>query len=280
MSDSQLFDIIALVLLCGLFLRGIMRGMIAQLASLASLVISWIAASKFNGVISPYITAEPPLNKVVAMLIIFAAVTITIWLLQNLISNVISAIRLKKYDRLCGGVLGVVKGVFFCLIITFFCVVLSKRSCDAVINSQSGRYFVHGIEKISLFLPDDVGELVKKNLELFRDTVAAAFSPENRKLLDTKMLGNGMLDNEFVGQLAGVASKSMTAEKISPVIPLDNLVAPQTYVTPVVERKIALVEPIPVSEPTLSNKKNASNAKTDSTDSNRPKVIPFSRSWR
>jgi len=168
MLPPQIFDIFFLILVGWLTLRGAMRGMVAQLMSVVSLVVSWIVAVKFSPVVAPMISDDPPWNKLIAMLILFIACLLAMWLIGGLLNDIIKVIRLKSADRLLGAGLGFTKGIFLCLIITFFLVVLSPTTRDFVLASVSGKYLARGVERITILVPEDISEVLSKNIERFQ----------------------------------------------------------------------------------------------------------------
>ncbi len=209
MSETQIFDIAALILIGWMSLRGAMRGMVSQLASIAAVVFSWILAAKFSPALAPMISADPPWNKILAMLIIFIATSLAVGMMRRFIDGAISAIRLKSFDRQLGALFGACKGVLFCLVITFFAVTLSDRSKSLVLGSVSGKYFAKGIERIAAAVPEDVSVILQKNLEGFRERLDTAGSQEKsegmaslKNLLGdfpASLLGKGKEDTATTG---------------------------------------------------------------------------------
>lgn len=171
MPEPQFFDIIALVLVGWLTVRGAMRGAMNQITSVAAVVISWIVAAKFSPTLAPMISDEPPWNKVLAMLLLFIGTSFVIWLLHGWISRLLQSIKLKGFDRQMGALLGLTKGLLLCLVLTFFGVTLTERTRSFVLGSQSGKYFALAIGKISAVIPEDVSIILKKNLEGFNDSL-------------------------------------------------------------------------------------------------------------
>ncbi|MGL6226236.1 MAG: CvpA family protein [Thermoguttaceae bacterium] len=185
MSESQIFDLIVLALLAWMTLRGLMLGMVSQLASLVALALSWAVATQFSPNLAPLISAEPPWNKICAMLILFLGTTVAIMVLKRCVAGVLKTVRLQNFDRLLGAVFGLLKGVILCLIITFFAVTLSDRSKTMVFDSVCGTYLVHGVDKVGALLPDDANILVKKSLDGFRERVQTEIPDNNKNLLDS-----------------------------------------------------------------------------------------------
>jgi len=74
------YDIIILVLLLGAVVFGYWKGLAWQIASVAAVVVSYFAAYRFRDQVAQFVQAEPPFNRIAAMLIIFVACSLIIWL--------------------------------------------------------------------------------------------------------------------------------------------------------------------------------------------------------
>ena len=85
------YDILMIVVLLAATIFGAWKGMAWQLASLASLVLSYFAALKFSPQLAPLISDQAPWNRFVAMLVIYLGTSVAIWPSRNAVSGVGSA---------------------------------------------------------------------------------------------------------------------------------------------------------------------------------------------
>ena len=170
----SVFDLVILAILAALTLRGIWKGMISQIVSVASFFVCWIVATRFGSLVAPTIPLEAPWNQVAAMAIIFVITLIAIRFAYAVLEKLIKHWHLDKLNTFLGGVLGFTKGLLLCLIITFFSVMFSETSRDIVLNSKSGFYLVQIITQISVFVPKDSYEFVHTQIALFQDKVEEA----------------------------------------------------------------------------------------------------------
>ena len=100
----QTYDVLMLVVLVAATIFGMWKGMAWQIASLASLVLSYFIALKFADQLAPKFQgiAPPPLNKFVAMLVIYMGTSFVIWSLFRFVSGVIDRVKLESFDRQMG----------------------------------------------------------------------------------------------------------------------------------------------------------------------------------
>ena len=179
------FDLVILAILAALTLRGIWKGMISQIVSVASYFVCWIVASRFGGLFAPSIPVEAPWNQVLAMAIIFIITLVAIRFVHATLEKLIKDWRLQKLNTLLGGMLGFAKGLLICLIITFFAVMFSETSRAVVFNSMTGFHLVQLITRIGVFVPQDSYEFVHTQLAKFQEKVDATDSeqpPETLKV--------------------------------------------------------------------------------------------------
>lgn len=162
----QYYDIIMLVVLVVAMVFGAWKGFAWQLASLASLVVSYFAALRFSGQLAPYISANEPMNRFVAMLLIYVVTGAVVWLLFRLVAGFIDRLKLKEFDRQMGALLGLAKGGLLCIVITLFAVSLaSETQRQEILHSRSGYYIGYVIDRAHMVMPEEIHDRVRPYLE-------------------------------------------------------------------------------------------------------------------
>jgi len=162
----QTYDLLMILVLVAATLFGFWKGMAWQVASLASLVLSYFAALHFADDLAPKISSQAPWNKFVAMLAIYVATSFVIWTVFRLISGVIDRVKLDGFDHQMGGLIGFAKGVLLCIAITFFAVtILPQNQKDTIIASKAGRYIVRFLDKTHTVVPAEIHEVIHPYVE-------------------------------------------------------------------------------------------------------------------
>jgi membrane protein required for colicin V production len=162
----QIYDLIMITVLLAAMIFGAWKGFVWQLASLASLVVSYFVALRFSGDLAPYLSGKEPLNRFMAMLLIYVGCGLIIWILFRMLSGLIDRVKLKEFDRQMGALTGLAKGGLLCVAITFFAVSLSGDNFrQSILESHSGRYIGHFIERIDSIMPKGINEVVHPILE-------------------------------------------------------------------------------------------------------------------
>ncbi|MGD9128431.1 MAG: CvpA family protein [Planctomycetia bacterium] len=166
-ASFQPYDIFMLVVLGGTILFGFWKGMAWQFASVASIVLSIGVAIRFSPNIAHLFGEAEPWNRFIAMFVLFLITSLLVWGIFRLVSGVIDRVRLKEFDRQAGALLGLIKGVLYCVIITFFAVTLSETLRGYVLESYSGRYIALLIERATPVLPEQVTQYLGEYIEEF-----------------------------------------------------------------------------------------------------------------
>lgn len=156
----QAYDIIMVAVLVGSTLFGFVKGMAWQLASLASLFLSYFVALNFSHLLAPHLGQQQSLNRIAAMLILYLATSLAIWLVFRVVAGMIDRVKLKEFDRQVGGLFGAAKGVLLCIVVTFFAVGLSEEVREHILFSRSGHYIAVFLDKADPVLPEELHEVL------------------------------------------------------------------------------------------------------------------------
>jgi len=157
----QGYDLLMIVVLVAAVVWGAWKGFAWQVASLASLVASYVVALTFRQQVAGFIDAAPPWNIFLSMLVLFLGTSLVVWLGFNLVAEVIEKVKLKEFDRQVGAMFGFAKGVLLCVLITLFAVtLLSEPQRKAICTSRSGYYIAILLDKADAVIPGEVHQVL------------------------------------------------------------------------------------------------------------------------
>lgn len=166
----QIYDFVMLAVLLGATLFGAWKGLAWQLASMASIFLSYLIAVQFREAVAPMIKATPPWNVFLAMLILYVGTSLVVWVLFRFVAAFIDRVRLKEFDRQFGALFGLAKGVLLCVVITLFAVtLLSDTQKQSIINSYSGYYIAQLLDKAHGVMPEEVHDVIGPYLHRLDD---------------------------------------------------------------------------------------------------------------
>ncbi|HWA97632.1 MAG TPA: CvpA family protein [Pirellulales bacterium] len=156
----QPYDIAMIAVLAIAAAWGFYKGMAWQVAALVSLAASYWIALQTADELAPHLSSQAPWNKFLAMLLIYLATSLVVWIVFSVISGVIERVKLRAFDRQVGGVFGLAKGGLLCVVITFFAVTMSPTTRDRVLESRSGYYIAWFLHEATPIMPREVRELL------------------------------------------------------------------------------------------------------------------------
>ena len=161
----QGYDVFMGIILVAAIVWGAWKGLAWQIASLASLLLSYFVSLNFRQMVADQLVkmveVRPPLDVFLSMLILFLGTSLVVWLGFNLISDAIERVKLKEFDRQIGALCGLAIGMLLCVIITLFVVALSSEpQRQAVCQSRSGYYIAVLLDKAEAVMPQEMKQLI------------------------------------------------------------------------------------------------------------------------
>lgn len=160
------YDLFMLAILLGLTLYGYFKGMAWQIAYVASFVVSYFVAVRFADQLAPQITfVNPPANKFVAMLIIYALSAFAVWTLFRVVRRGIDSVKMEGFDHQMGAIIGFGRGVLWCVGVTFFAVtLLPAAQKQQIVDSKSGYYIARLVNETDSLFPPEVHQVIEPYL--------------------------------------------------------------------------------------------------------------------
>lgn len=202
----ETYDVLMVIVLVGATLLGAIKGFAWQLASIASIVVSYGVAYKFRQPFSESIKAEPPWNMFLAMLILFVGTSLVVWVAFRMVSRSIDKMKLKEFDRQIGAAFGLAKGALFCILITMFAVtLLGPTQRESIVHSKSGFYIAKVLDRSDAIIPPELHDVVAPYIANFENEMngvteapldaAGGLLPEG--LLPEGLLPGGVLPDSY-----------------------------------------------------------------------------------
>jgi membrane protein required for colicin V production len=183
----DLYDLLMLLVIGGNLLLGLWKGMAWQLASIGSLVLSYFMALRYSTKLAPMISLAPPLNRFVAMFLLYLASSLFVWLCFRAVSGFIDRLKLTEFDHHVGAVVGGAKGVLWCMGITFFTLSLLPSLRDQVLQSHSGHYIALLLDNANQVMPNEFHQVLDPYLSRFQHEL----TPDGAKPTNGSPVGAG-----------------------------------------------------------------------------------------
>ena len=155
------YDLLVLGILGLSTVRGAARGFVWQLASISALILCFAFAETFSLGLAPYIGVRPPLNRWIAMLVLYLVLSFLAFATARKLRDWIERARFVEYDRHLGAIFGFVKGVTICLVMTFFVVTLSEKVRAQVLDSHSGHMAALVMDRLHPVMPAELHDVLE-----------------------------------------------------------------------------------------------------------------------
>jgi membrane protein required for colicin V production len=168
----QTYDILMLAVLGLSTLHGVWKGMAWQTASLTAIVLSYFLALRFSGPFAPVFGSQAPLNRFIAMFVIYMGTSVIVWISFHWVSAFLNRLQLKEFDHQVGGLFGAAKGVLWCVAITFFAVSLVPASRDQILDSHSGHYIALLLDRADQIMPTEIHQVLDPYLNKLETELA------------------------------------------------------------------------------------------------------------
>lgn len=163
-----IYDVVMLIVVLGAMIQGAWRGMIWQIAPIVSLVLGYIVAYPMSITAAPYF-GQPPLNQLWAMITIYAAVSLAVYLFMRSLRDSFDRLKLSEFDKHLGGLLGLVKGSLIAIVITIGLISVSPQARDIILKSESSTIAARTVNTISPILPDALNALIRPYVQNLND---------------------------------------------------------------------------------------------------------------
>ena len=150
------FDLLVLAVLLFCTIRGAMKGVVWQLASIGALVACFMFSEQLSAKIAPHIAVKEPLNRWIAMFALYMAFSLVSFAIARALHDWIEKAKFKEYDRHLGAIFGLTKGIVFSLVLTFFIVTLSDSARGQILNSRSGNAAAIIMDRLHAVMPHEL----------------------------------------------------------------------------------------------------------------------------
>ncbi|MDD4880477.1 MAG: CvpA family protein [Gallionellaceae bacterium] len=162
-SRVTAIDWIALAVLAGSLVMGLMRGFVREAFSLAAWIVAFLAARAFSPTLAGLIPgiAQEGLRQAAAIVLIVTGVLILAHLLAAMLASLLKMVGLGGLDSMLGMLFGVVRAVVVLVLLTLV------AGLSALPRSEAWRAsLVHGpleivAHKVIPWLPKDLAALIR-----------------------------------------------------------------------------------------------------------------------
>lgn len=156
-------DWVVLAILAGSSLLGLMRGLVKEVFSLAAWVLAFIGARLFAPTLAPLLPGieNPALQQGLAWVLVFILVLFGAGLAGGLLAGLVKLVGLGAYDRLLGGLFGLLRGVAAVVALALLAGMTALPQTQTWQTAMSREPLELAARKVAPWLPREVSGLIK-----------------------------------------------------------------------------------------------------------------------
>lgn len=148
-------DIIYIVLIAGFTIRGVLRGIIMEVAAIAAFIVGFVVANKYYIDISEHIQfiSDSQWRVIASYLIVFIIAFACVNIVGVLLRKAASISLAAWFDHVAGAVVGMIKGLLLCFLLLAI-VQVALPDAGFLKESKLTPYMREMMEKGRAALPD------------------------------------------------------------------------------------------------------------------------------
>lgn len=152
-------DIFFVVVLGFFLFRGIFRGLILEISSIAGILAGFLTANRYYPQVQPVVDSlltSPDWAQIVAYLIIFFTVLAAVAILALMLKKFMKLIMLGWVDRLGGAALGLIKAGILCSLALLLLTVFLPRDHQLLTSSRIAPHVRTLSQNMAAYLPEEL----------------------------------------------------------------------------------------------------------------------------
>ncbi|MBN2657058.1 MAG: CvpA family protein [Spirochaetales bacterium] len=145
-------DIIFLIIMGIMAVRGLFRGLISELFSFGALVVGLLVAMAFSGKVAVFFSeqfGEQSWNRGLAFFIVFILIYIALQIIERIIVKMMDETAAFSVDKGLGLLLGLFEGIIICSLLTYLLDIQTVFNTDQLLG---GSFIVPYLVKVFPFL--------------------------------------------------------------------------------------------------------------------------------
>ncbi len=160
------FDWIVVLILTASLILGLLRGLVAEIFSLGSWIVAFLAAKLGAAAVAPLLPMDVEsegMRNIVGFVVVFLVVMIVVILLGRLIKGAVGAIGLGGADKAIGGFFGLLRGMVILVGLTLVAGLTALPQTDFWKNALSSKVLEMLAMEAAPLLPAKVVEHIHFN---------------------------------------------------------------------------------------------------------------------
>jgi membrane protein required for colicin V production len=159
------YDLLVLAIIVFFILFGLWKGLAFQVAGIASLILGFLVAIPGSAPIASWFGSTPPLNRFIAAGVLYALVSLGLFLAAFYYREFISKWKLDNWDRHLGGLFGALKGFLLSFALTFFAITCFPGLRHPILSRPTGKLMAYTMHAFHPLWPAGFHEIIHSYIE-------------------------------------------------------------------------------------------------------------------
>ncbi len=139
MNTSDLYDLSVAVIVIIFAICGYRKGLVHQMGALISMIAGVLVSVRYTPELAAQLPGSENVRSVSAFILLLFAVTLVVWGIVNLISRIITNLKLNSWNNQMGALLGVAYGILWAMALTFILLIYAVPVPESkIVVDESG----------------------------------------------------------------------------------------------------------------------------------------------
>lgn len=156
----MVFDAVVVALILAAACFGAWRGFASQVAGILSLIAGFLVAIPLSAPLAPLFGSKGPLNRLIALAVVYAIVSLGMYVLAFRYYKMIQKWKLESWDRHLGTLMGAFKGCILAITLTFFAITLFSGLREPILRTSTGRLMGRVVRALHPIWPTEVHDIL------------------------------------------------------------------------------------------------------------------------
>jgi len=162
----MVFDALVVLLVALVAGIGAWKGFAWQVGAILAPLAGLAAAWPLSAGLAPHLALRPPVDRWAAFAILYALVTLVVFLVAMAIRRMLERAELGPWDRHLGFLLGAAKGFVLALLVTAGALALSRDLRTRIPETRAGDFMARTVKTVRPILSPAVSDLLSPWLDL------------------------------------------------------------------------------------------------------------------
>ncbi len=154
--NLAILDYVLIALLLFFGVAGFLRGLISQLFSVIAIIAGFLVARVFYNQVEQFIGFKSYYGPIASFLLTFLVVFILVKVLGYFSEKIMKIVKLSAFNRVCGLLLGMIKGIVVCTLFISLLLIVYPRGKALVEGSSSATYFLKAGKEVYRLFPEGI----------------------------------------------------------------------------------------------------------------------------